>query len=194
LEGAGAIKRVWGIELGLRIIEYKTQTIVRKLRTEIRNRESKTRRKGFSLIELLLVLFIIGLAVALTAPAINTGLNRLKVKGAAKYLATTLKYARNQAISEKTRYYVRVNPLANKVTLMHDDTKVEKELKVSEDIVKIVQVIGDKKIEPSESITIVFYPRGNSSGGILEIWDQKGAPGYRLTIESSNGKIRIDNL
>lgn len=165
--------------------------IFKKQRTKIQNQNSKN---GFSLIELLLVLFIISLSVALSVPAINTGLNHLEIKGAAKYLATTLRYARNQAISEKTAYYVKIDANENKVIILHDDKQFERELNISEDIIKIVDVSKERIDESIKSKTISFYPRGSSSGGTFEIWDKKGQPAYRLIVKPSNGKIKVETL
>ena len=175
-------------------MQYTVQNITARLKTKTQNPAFKIFQQGFTLIELLLVLFIIGLSVALSAPTINTGINRLKAKGAVKYLATTMRYARNQAISEKTPYYVQISQIDNKVIITYDDKKIEKDLTIPEDIIKIVRLSVNKKAEAVENKAIAFYPRGNSSGGILEFWNQKGEPAYRLTVESSTGKTKIDVL
>ena len=64
--------------------------------------------KGFSLIELIVVLVIIGLAAAVTAPFIFWTLERVEIRSAVKEIASSLRYARSVAISEKKemRFYM----------------------------------------------------------------------------------------
>lgn len=64
--------------------------------------------RGFSLIELIVVLVIIGMAVAVTAPFIFWTLERVEIRAAVKEIASSLRYARSVAISEKKemRFYM----------------------------------------------------------------------------------------
>ena len=63
---------------------------------------------GFTLIELILVLVIIGFLTALVTPAI-TSMTGLKLKGAARRTAAGLRYARSQAIATGCDYQVVFN-------------------------------------------------------------------------------------
>ena len=64
--------------------------------------------KGFTLIELILVLVIIGFLTALVTPAI-TSLTGLKLKTAARRVAAGLRYARSQAVTSGSDYQVVFN-------------------------------------------------------------------------------------
>ena len=61
--------------------------------------------KGFTLIELILVLVIIGFLTSLVAPAI-TSLAGLKLKTATRKMAAGLRYARSQAVTTGSEYQV----------------------------------------------------------------------------------------
>jgi len=64
--------------------------------------------RGFSLIELIVVLVIIGMAAGVTAPFIFWTLERVEIRAAVKEIASSLRYARSIAISEKKemRFYM----------------------------------------------------------------------------------------
>ena len=64
--------------------------------------------RGFTLIELILVLVIMGLLTSLVAPAI-TSLAGLKLKTATRRVAAGLRYARSQAVTTGSDYQVVFN-------------------------------------------------------------------------------------
>ena len=70
--------------------------------------QGRGRCGGFTLIELILVLVIIGFLTALVAPAI-TSMTGLKLKTAARRTAAGLRYARSQAIATGCDYQVVFN-------------------------------------------------------------------------------------
>jgi len=72
--------------------------------------------KGFTLIELVLVLVIMGLLTSLVAPAI-TSLTGLKLKTAARRIAAGLRYARSQAVTTGNDYQVVFNLGKGEVTV-----------------------------------------------------------------------------
>ena len=63
-------------------------------------------RKGFTLLELLVVLVIISIVAAIVGPRMGGSLSTLNLKTASKKIAATLRYARSQATSESTAYVV----------------------------------------------------------------------------------------
>ncbi|MFQ5559107.1 MAG: Tfp pilus assembly protein FimT/FimU [Nitrospinota bacterium] len=68
----------------------------------------KCRGGGFTLIELVIVLFIVGAVLSLTLPNLpDISANRLKA--ASKKLASTIKYIRNRAVIEKRFLFLNMN-------------------------------------------------------------------------------------
>ena len=75
--------------------------------------ELKQRREaGFSLVELMVVIAIIIIIAALAAPSVSTYMRRAKGKDAARGVANTFRYARDQAMSRGEVVIVRVDPNA----------------------------------------------------------------------------------
>jgi prepilin-type N-terminal cleavage/methylation domain-containing protein len=62
--------------------------------------------RGFSLIELLVVIGVMGLLVAMTIPGISGLIRSTRVTGAANMLAADLRYAHSLASSERKTYAV----------------------------------------------------------------------------------------
>jgi len=69
-------------------------------------------RRGFSLVELAVVLTVAGLLLAITAPGLIRQLNSQRVRDAAQVLRDEMRLARQKAITNGTRNYVYcgVNP------------------------------------------------------------------------------------
>jgi prepilin-type N-terminal cleavage/methylation domain-containing protein len=63
-------------------------------------------RRGFSLVELAVVLVVAGLVLAIAAPGVVRHLNAQKVRDAARTLADEMRLARQKAVSNGTRNYV----------------------------------------------------------------------------------------
>lgn len=72
--------------------------------------------RGFTLIELILVLVIIGLLTSLIVPAI-TSLTGLKLKAATRRVAAGLRYARSQAVTTGSDYQVVLNLRKGEMTI-----------------------------------------------------------------------------
>ena len=82
---------------------------------------------GFTLIELILVLVIIGLPSSLVAPAI-TSLAGLKLKTATRRVAAGLRYARSQAVTTGSDYQVVFNLGKGVMTVECLEDEVEERL------------------------------------------------------------------
>jgi len=75
------------------------------------------RAKGFSLVELLIVLVILAIASALAAPNVTRWLESYRLQGTARQLMTDLQFARMGAISGKVECRVSFDAANNKYTI-----------------------------------------------------------------------------
>jgi general secretion pathway protein H len=145
-------------------------------------------KKGFTLLELLIVLLLMGLMLALVGPQITIGLSAITLKSSAKRIATTLNYARGQAIVKKTPYQVSFNNetgtywVAEKSrSSKQDQSSPIKELELPETI----------KIKDKGSV--IFYPNGSSSGGEIIIINEK-EKGYLIRVDIITGLPTIEPI
>ncbi len=78
------------------------------------------RRPGFSLVEMMIAISILGLVAVLTVPEIVGRMPRLRLEKAVSELYSDLRMARMQAISFNTRVQVRVLPSTRTYTIWTD--------------------------------------------------------------------------
>ncbi len=78
-------------------------------------------RAGFTLVEILAVVVILGIASAIIVPQINSR-DDLKASAAARTIIADLIYAQNLAISTQTKTYVRFDVANNRYSLVTSPT------------------------------------------------------------------------
>ena len=114
--------------------------------------------RGFSLIELLVVLVLLGVMAGLAAPVTGRFLDNLAFKKQTGRVMATLRYVRLMALSKGEAVRVRVEEGENRLFLS-GGLAGTRELGLKE---------GDiLEIEPKE---IVFYPEGYATPGRLSFW------------------------
>ncbi len=126
------------------------------------------REKGFSLIELTVVLVIMIAGAALVGPHISAGRETSQLKAAARDLASALRYARGQSLISQKEVYVSIDLDSNEYQLSARD----KVYKIAEDIdISLVTAQSEQTGEGQGNIR--FFPDGSSTGG-------------RITLKGSN--------
>ncbi|MGH7408950.1 MAG: pilus assembly FimT family protein, partial [Candidatus Methylomirabilales bacterium] len=74
-------------------------------------------RPGFTLIEIVVVLAILGVSVALVLPAVGRGTDGLRLRTEAGRVAALLRQARERAVGQRHAARVSLNQARNTVTL-----------------------------------------------------------------------------
>lgn len=149
---------------------------------------------GFTLLELILVLFIMGLIAGLTTPFVVSTLNRTKLQAEVREVKSALGYARSQAISLKTLFTFNGDIDKNQywVTTPRDGESTR--IKSLDDYVKFAEFRQNREYVQDGIFLIHFYPRGNSSGGAIRIepaHQEKPEFYYEITIDPIIGSSRI---
>lgn len=162
------------------------------------------KNKGFSLIEMVIVLVIASFILATVTPSLFKSLANLEQRTAINKLTTTLRYARSQAVTMKQPYQVYLdltsysywlapvegpdpasssNP-AKEIEVPATATPLEAQLKIEK------VLLGPKKEITSGTAAIVFYPRGDSSGGEIILKDSYNIL-HTIVVDPLTGKVKL---
>ena len=143
---------------------------------------------GFTLLELLVVLAIAGMLVALVPAAVSAVVPGTKARTAAYDMASTLRDARNLAISQSTpvdvvfdlesdSYAIAGSPPSN---LPRGMALVIQER--SGYVSETRRVAGHSSFDREEPVTLRFYPDGSSSGLHVRLGPGDGG-GYVVAVD-----------
>ena len=141
-------------------------------------------KRGFTLIELAVTLFVLALAVSVAAPSLARGLDTVKTRAETAGIATFLRAARERAITHNRAYEVRVKPEEGVVELRSGETVLAIRRPAAE-----VRVTLD---QPT-SHTITFLPQGLSSGAQLRV-EGPGRRVYLVTVDPLTGRVTTRRL
>ena len=148
--------------------------------------------KGFTLLELLVVMTIIGMMAVLIIPNLRTGQATL-LRAQVREAIAVLKYARRSAIVEgkqKTVTFHEGKEVDNSVSKTRQGHWVSRgaTLQWGEE--------GDEEDSDTNSETasyqITFYPEGGNSGGVLTLSHLKYKT--KISVDPMTGKIELENL
>ena len=157
--------------------------------------------KGFTLIELTIVLVIIGLSIALVAPSFARILNTMELTGAAKRVSAILRYGRSEAINKGQVYQILFDPHLGQVRVQpiepmegrKEERKALGKTYGLPDGIRIKEVEADLPQYPSELPVIEFYPNGGSNGGSI-LLDSQESKGYKIKVDFLTGSVGIERI
>lgn len=167
------------------------------------------RSKGFSFVELMVVLVILTLSLSLITPSLSRFLRTVELKGAAKKISGILRYCRSEAVNKGLVYQVlfdsdlrRVSVQSKESSKAKEEEEVEKEEEVkkegdpSKKIYTLPDGIQMRKVDVvsiqngSELPIIEFYPNGGSSGGSILLEGQSQSS-FKIEVHFLTGMVKI---
>ena len=89
-------------------------------------RRAEVAARGFTLVELVVTLFLIALALALVAPAIGRSTETVRARAEVAAFSAALRHARERAITTREPRTVVVEPAAGRLTIRTGDDAVER--------------------------------------------------------------------
>ena len=155
--------------------------------------------RGLSLLEITVVLLLIGLLVAFSAPTIYRGWYNLQCKRSATSLASIFRFAHQQAILTKETQVVRIDLDGNLTELIAGDSEAQegedgeepKGAKVAP--LYFPSTVKPRLIVPERAIAVDrgkrdvrFFPTGNSTGETIELVNVLGTV-YRIVLDPVTG-------
>ena len=136
---------------------------------------------GFTLIEVVVVMLVVGLAAAVVVPGVGRGVDAYRARAEVSGFTAFLRYAREQAVTRRVPHEVRVDPEARVVVLAGAGSERPRATR------RIGQGIRVDATPPS-TFTIKFLPEGRSSGGAFRI-EGPGGRVYTVTVDPLTGRV-----
>jgi prepilin-type N-terminal cleavage/methylation domain-containing protein len=158
---------------------------------------------GFTLMELLVVLVIVGLVAAFVVPQVTAPMGGLQLKTASKTIVSAMRYARSQAVSQQQGRVVIFDFEMRKMMVFKgsdlppeyrpDDLPLEKAEMIHE-LPGKVRI--EKAVSPAEIITgglfqVAFFPNGSSTGGEIFITSGENQ-GFCIKIDFITGLTSLE--
>jgi general secretion pathway protein H len=148
--------------------------------------QSKKLSRGFTMIELVAVILVIGLVAALAPPMFVSGVTAAEHRAATRQVAQVLRYARTEAVAKRVDVGVDFDLEARTYQL----PGAKKKSKIPDGIeLLLTTTVAETKDEKNASVR--FYPDGGSTGGRVTL--KYKAREFRVDIDWLTGRIAIDD-
>jgi general secretion pathway protein H len=168
-------------------INYKAQgtRLKTKKAYSLRHSPCALRLSGFTLLELIVVLFIVVLGFSVVGINLSSGNDATKLKVAARDIVSALRFARGQALISHQETTVTLDLAENTYTVSGRDK-----------VYSIDKVIDVTVVTAQNEITeglgsIRFFADGSSTGGRVTLERDKTA--WKIDINWLTGQIELDD-
>jgi general secretion pathway protein H len=141
---------------------------------------------GFSLLELLVVLFILLLGTAAIGIKIGSGNDATEHQSVARDLVSALRFAKGQALISHEETTVNLDLNENTYTVSDRD----KVFTIPETIAVTV-VTAQDEIEGKGLANFRFFPDGSSSGGRIKL--ERNSATWQIDINWLTGQIELES-
>lgn len=142
--------------------------------------------RGFTLLELIVTLFIIVLTIGLAVPVVGRSSGAIRARADVAGFSAVLRHARERAITTRKSHAVVIDPAARKMTVFAGGT--DGELKETRTLPERLTV----QATPPPALTVRFEPEGTSSGAEYRV--TAGDVVYRVTVDPVTGRVKNTRL
>jgi len=139
-------------------------------------------RRGFTLLELIVTLFVVALVTAIAVPTIGRSTEAMRVRADVATFSAMLRHARERAITTRKGHAVVVDPGAHRMSIVSGSGVGE--VRESRSLPERLEITA----EPPPALTVRFDPQGASSGGDFRL--AIGTITYRVTVDALTGRVR----
>lgn len=140
--------------------------------------------RGFTLLELIVVLAITAMAIALVGPALGTGASGSELRAAARDLAAGLRVTRGEAIRRQRETALELDVETRRYRIGGDPRVYPLPEKLD-----IKLVTAEAEITGEHTGAIRFYPDGSSTGGRITL--AAGERHYDVDVHWLTGRVSI---
>lgn len=145
---------------------------------------NKLRQRGFTLLELMIVLVIAAIMMTVVPPMISSALPGAELKSAARKVAAGLRYARNKSLSsdEETILMLDLESKQFNVSGKKKNYQLHKDL-------DLTLLTAESEMVAEYRGAIRFFPDGGSTGGRISL--STGKRKFAVDVDWLTGKVRI---
>ncbi len=157
--------------------------------------------RGFTLLELVIVLVLTGLSIALVTPSFSRISAGLELRSAAKKIAAVLRYCRTEAVQKGSVLQVSFDPERREIRIQEAETSKEnKEAEHQRPAPKSyplpagiqIKEIKTGASQPADEKGVVeFYPNGGSNGASI-VLERENHKGLRITVHFLTGVVEVE--
>jgi len=139
--------------------------------------------RGYSLMELVVVLAILAVAAAVVAPAVGRTADGVRVRAELAGVAAFLRTAREQAVTRQQALEVTLDREARVLLLRRPGRGDEAGVQASRAVSPLLRVEADPAMP-----RVTFLPHGMTSGGRFTI-EAPGPRAYVITVDALTGRV-----
>jgi prepilin-type N-terminal cleavage/methylation domain-containing protein len=137
---------------------------------------------GFTLLELIVAMFVIALAVGLAAPIVSRSTDTLRGRADVARFSAMLRHARDQAITTRRGHAFVVDPPGHRAMIVAAPDEVRQTRNLSAGL--------RVDANPPEALSVRFDANGVSSGGDFRL--TTGEMRFRVSIDPLTGRVRVE--
>jgi len=144
------------------------------------------RTRGFTLIEMTVVIAIIAIAMAVVVPMIDAGITSREVRRAARQIAATMHHLRTESVSLGKPVAMRIDVEENTIETVGGGRWAALTDRAFIERVAATEVGTDR-------YQVLFYPNGSNSGAVVDLASRADRTRNRLrvTLDPLIGSVRV---
>jgi len=132
------------------------------------------RRRGVTLLELLIVVSLIGLLVGISYPSVSAGVDSLRLREAADGIAGLWNAALNRAERRQEIVEVEIAPAEGRLRLRSSGASEPQDFALSQGI-RIRRLAPEAPAEPDQPRRFALFPGGTLPRVVIELENRRGA-------------------
>lgn len=176
--------RAWYKEVPIPYLNY--EPITHSIKKNQLTADISKSNKGFTLLEMLLVLFVVIIGFAAIGLNISSGNDATKLQSAARDMVSALRFAKGQALISHKETTIDID-LNENTYAVSDRDKVF----IIPDTIALTVVTAQEELTGKGLASIRFFPDGSSSGGRIKL--EMNSAIWQIDINWLTGQIELEN-